>query len=85
MDVMLDPMVTGVGFTSPVRKIEGNFCKRILISSGTESGIFWNKGGGCNRDLFSLEQKLDEQYEVDGAAGGVIWAGRPQQLAEKLM
>ncbi len=33
------------------------------MSSGTESGIFWNTGGGSNRDLFSLELKLDEQYD----------------------
>ncbi len=41
-----------------------------------ESGIFWNKEGGYNRDLFSLELKLDEQYEAGGAAGGKMWAGR---------
>ncbi len=58
-----------------MRKIEGNFCKRILTSLGTESGIFWNKEGGSNRDLFSLELKLDEQYEAGGAAGGKMWAG----------
>ncbi len=57
-----------------MRKIEGNFCKRILRSSGTESGIFWNKEGGSIRDLFSLELKLDEQYEAGGAAGGKMWA-----------
>jgi hypothetical protein len=28
------------GLTSPVRKIEGNFCNRVFTSSGTESGIF---------------------------------------------
>jgi hypothetical protein len=48
-----------------VRKIEG-----ILISSGTESGIFWNAEGGSNRDLFSLELKMDEQNGAGGAAGG---------------
>ncbi len=69
------PHGLGVGFTSPVRKIDGNFCKRTLMSSGTESGIFWNTGGGSNRDLFSLELKLDEQYEAGGAAGGKMWAG----------
>ncbi len=42
------------GFTSPVHKIEGNFCSRILTSSGTESGIFGEKGGESNRDWFSL-------------------------------
>jgi hypothetical protein len=57
-----------------VRKIDGNFCKRTLTSSGTESGIFWNTGGGFNRDLFSLELKLDEQYEEGGAAGGIMGA-----------
>ncbi len=57
-----------------MRKIEENFCKRILTSSGTESRIFLNKGGGSNRDLFSLKLKLDEQYEAGGAAGSVIWA-----------
>ncbi len=45
------------------------------MSSGTESGIFWNTGGGFNRDLFSLELKLDEKYEAGGAAGGKMWAG----------
>ncbi len=67
-----------------MRKIEGNFCKRILISSCTESGIFWNAEGGSNRDWFSLELRLEEQYEAggaadgkmlaDGAAEGKIWA-----------
>ncbi len=57
-----------------MRKIDGNFCKRILTSSGKESGIFWNKEGGSNRDLFSLELKLDEKYEAGGAAGGKMWA-----------
>ena len=57
-----------------MRKIEGNFCKRILISSGTESGIFWNAEGGSNRDLFSLEIKLDEQNGAGGAAGGEMGA-----------
>ncbi len=73
VDVMPTPWL-GVGFTSPARKIEGNFCKRILTSSGTESGFFWNTEGGSNRDLFSLELKLDEQYEAGGAAGGKMWA-----------
>ncbi len=48
--------------------------QKNLTSSGTESGIFLNKGGGSNRDLFSLKLKLDEQHEAGGAAGGVIWA-----------
>jgi hypothetical protein len=30
--------------------------------------------GGSSRDLFSLELKLDEQYEVGGAAGGAMGA-----------
>ncbi len=59
-----------------MRKIDGNFCNRILISSGTESGIFWNAEGGSSRDLFSLELKLDEQNEAGGAAGGEMLAGR---------
>ena len=45
------------------------------MSSGTDSGIFWNTEGGSDRDLFSLELKLDEQYEAGGAAGGKMWAG----------
>ncbi len=47
VDVMLGPMVRclGVGFTSTVRKIEGNFCTRVFTSSGTESGIFLIRGG----------------------------------------
>ncbi len=44
------------------------------MSSGTETGIFWSTGGGSNRDLFSLELKLDEQYEAGGAAGGAMGA-----------
>ncbi len=44
------------------------------MSSGTESGIFWNAEGGSNRDLFSLELKLDEQNGVGGAAGGAMGA-----------
>ncbi len=36
--------------------------------------FFWNTEGGSNRDLFSLELKLDEQYEAGGAAGGKMWA-----------
>ncbi len=43
-----------------MRKIEGNFCKRILTSSGTESGIFFKTKGESNRDLFSLKLKLDD-------------------------
>jgi hypothetical protein len=39
VDVMLDPWL-GVGFTSSVRKMEGNFCNRVLTSSGMESRIF---------------------------------------------
>jgi hypothetical protein len=31
-----------------------------LISAGTESGIFLKEEGGSNRDLFSLELKLDD-------------------------
>ncbi len=44
------------------------------MSSGTESGIFWNSEGESNRDLFSLELKLDEKYEAGGATGGKMWA-----------
>jgi hypothetical protein len=50
----------GAGLTSPVRKIEGNFCKRILTSSGTESVFFLKTGGGSERELFSLRLKLDD-------------------------
>ncbi len=52
--------VSGVAFTSPVRKIEGNFSIRVLTSSGTESAIFFKEGGESNRDWFSLKQKLDD-------------------------
>ncbi len=45
VDVMLNPMV-GVGFTSLVRKIEGNFCHKTLTSAGIESGIFFKVGEG---------------------------------------
>ncbi len=31
-----------------------------MTSSGTESRIFWNKGGESNRDLFPLKLKLDD-------------------------
>jgi hypothetical protein len=59
VDVMLDPWL-GVGFTSPVRKIEGNFFSSIFTSSGTDSGIFLLEGGESNRDWFSLKLKLDD-------------------------
>ncbi len=36
----------GVGFTSPVCKIEGNFCNKVFTSSGKESGNFLKEGGG---------------------------------------
>jgi hypothetical protein len=39
--------------------MEGNFCNKILTSTGTESGIFLKEEGGSNRDWFSLELKLD--------------------------
>ncbi len=41
----------GVGFTSPVLKIEGNFCSRVFTSSGTESGIFFIRGGRVQQRL----------------------------------
>ncbi len=59
VDVMLTLWV-GVSFTSPVRKMAGNFCNKALTSAGTESGIFSKEGGGSNRDWFSLELKLDD-------------------------
>jgi hypothetical protein len=43
-----------------MRWIEGNFCCKALTSAGTESGNFWNEGGGSNRDWFFLEIKLDD-------------------------
>ncbi len=58
VDVMLDPMVR-CQLHIPVRNIEGNFRKGIL-TSGTEFGIFLNKGGESNRYLFSLKLKLDD-------------------------
>jgi hypothetical protein len=54
------PHGVGVGFTSPVHKIEGNFCNKALTSAGTESGIFCKEGGWSNRDWFSLELKLEK-------------------------
>jgi hypothetical protein len=43
-----------------VRKRNGNFCSRVCASSGTESGIFFIRGGESNRDWFSLKLKLDD-------------------------
>jgi hypothetical protein len=43
-----------------VHIIEGHFCNRVLTSSGTESGIFFIRGGESNRDWFFLKLKLDD-------------------------
>jgi hypothetical protein len=59
VDVMLDPM-GGCRLQSLVRKIEGNFCNKALMSAGTESGIFCKVGRGSNIDWFSLKLKLDD-------------------------
>jgi hypothetical protein len=71
-----------------VRRIEGNFCSKVLTSGGTESGIFFSEGGS-NRDWCSLELKLDDftsgfrtssvdmagGWEEDAAAGSWIGTG----------
>jgi hypothetical protein len=44
----------GVGFTSPVRRIEGNFCNKVFTSAGTESGFFI-RGWGSNSHLGILD------------------------------
>ncbi len=74
VDVSSTPWV-GVGFTSMVRKIAGNFFNKALTSAGTESGIICKEGGGSNRDWFSQELKLDDftwgfRTTCAGMAGG---------------
>ncbi len=70
VDVMLYPMGR-CRFTSPVRRIGGNFCNKVLTSAGTESN--W----------FSLELKLDDftsgfrtsRVDMAGGCEGVVAAG----------
>ncbi len=82
VNVMLTPWV-GVGITSPVRKMEGNFLSKRFTLLGTESGIFCVDGMESNSSTIGETLGKGSSVESKQYLAG-LWSNSDSELSQEI-